>query len=903
MRVSSRSPLFWAGAIAVLTVLALVAVAAVTAATTRERTLANETANLQQVSLSLAEHAHRMLFGADLLVSSVEDQMAAQGVHTPQAFRAFGGTRDMHRTLHDAVILTADVDAISLVDAEGRLINSSRTFPVPNLVLSDRDYYTLLRDQPATALLISAPVKNRVTGQDSIFLARRVSAADGSFLGLITASITVSRLTRLFGAVLHGQGDSLSLVRRDGTLLMREPAVEGLSVTPAELARFTQETLARGEEGTLRSPATGPGGTPEIVALQAVRGYPLAVQATVPESVVLAQWRQLARLIALFTLGGAALVLALGLTLLRQWRLQLQVLETTRLRQLNDELRATVADRERAERALQRAYGENRAVTEAVNDNLFMVDRAGRLVWWNRHVEACTGLSAQELRGLSATELVDARDRAAMAQAVARVFSDGQGIVEARLLTVAGPVDYQFNGVRVLDDQGRPLGVASSGRDISERKRNEEALRRLNEELEERVAQRTTQLLAAKDEAERANQAKSDFLSRMSHELRTPMNAVLGFAQLLEMDGAHPLSDEQREYARHIRRAGDHLLTLINDVLDLAQVEAGRLSVRLEPVLLAGVIDDSLELLGDRANARGISIAVHPGDGSARVLADRLRLKQVILNLLSNAVKYNSEQGAVTLAWSSDGGPLRLNITDTGAGLTADQLARLFMPFERLDAHMIAVEGTGIGLALSKHLMRLMGGEIGVDSRPGAGSTFWITLPLAPAAESPSPVPGEPGAVPLPAPGASPGRPRQVLCIEDNAANMALVGEALARHAGLQLIAAADAGSGLALARAQRPDLILLDINLPGMDGWTVMNLLQTDESTRGIPVVAITANAMPRDIERGRLAGFATYLTKPLDIAHFDRLLEQVLSAAARTSPSVADAAAATPSSLQPGD
>ena len=896
MRVSSRSPLFWVGATAVLTVLALVAVAAVTAATTRERTLANETTNRQQLSLSLAEHAHRMLFGADLLVSSVEDQLAAQGVDTPQAFRTYGGTRDMHRALHDAVILTADVDAISLVDADGRLLNTSRTYPVPNLALADRDYYTLLRDQPRTPLVISAPVKNRVTGQESIFLARRVSAADGSFLGLITASITVSSLTRLFAAVLNGQDDSLSLVRRDGTLLIREPAAEGLSAMPAELVRFTQETLARGEAGTLYSPSTGPGGTPEIVALHAVRGYPLAIQATVPESVVLAQWRQLARLIALFTLGGAALVLALGLTLLRQWRMQLQVLESARLRQLNDELRATVADRERAEQALQRAYGENRAVTEAVNDNLFMVDATGRLVWWNRHVETCTGRSAQELRGLFATELVDVRDRAAMAKAVTRVFSDGQGIVEARLLTVAGPVDYQFNGVRVLDDHGRLLGMASSGRDISERKRNEEALRRLNEELEERVAHRTTQLLAAKDEAERANLAKSDFLSRMSHELRTPMNAVLGFAQLLEMDGARALSDEQREYARHIRRAGDHLLALINDVLDLAQVEAGKLSVRLEPVLLASVIDDSLELLRDRARARGISIDVHSSDGPARVLADRMRLKQVVLNLLSNAVKYNCERGAVTLAWSVEGGALRLNITDTGAGLTAEQLPRLFMPFERLDAHMIAVEGTGIGLALSKHLMRLMAGDIGVESRPGVGSTFWITLPLAPAAASPAPVPGEPGAVPLPAPGAWPGRASQVLCIEDNAANMALIEEALARHADLQLIAAIDADSGLALARTRRPDLILLDINLPGTDGWAVMASLQADESMRGIPVVAITANAMPADLERGRVAGFAAYLTKPLDIGHFDRVLAQLLRAAA-------GAPAATPSSLQPGD
>lgn len=901
MRASSRSPLFWVGTVAVPLVLALVAFAAVTAAATRERTLANETANLQHMSLPLAEHAHRMLFGADLLVSSVEDRMAENGVQTPQAFRQHGGTREMHRVLHEAVILTVDVDAISLVDAEGRLLNSSRSFPVANLTVADRDYFTTLRDQPGTPLAISAPLKNRVTGQESIFLARRVSAADGRFLGLVTASITTSRLTRLFAAVLHGQGDSLSLARRDGTLLVREPATEGALVMPEELVKFMKDALAGGEEGTLRSTATGPGGTPEIVAVQAVRGYPLAIQATIPESVVLAEWRQFARLIALFTLGAAALVLALGLTLLRQWRMQLQLLETARLRQLNDELQATVAERERAEQELQRAYGENRAVTEAVNDNLFMVDAAGRLVWWNRHAEVSTGRSAQELRGQPASELFDERDRAAVAEAVARVLRDGQGVVEARLLTVAGPVDHQFNGVRVLDAQGRLLGIASSGRDISERKRNEAALRRLNEELEERVAHRTTQLLAAKDEAERANLAKSDFLSRMSHELRTPMNAVLGFAQLLEMDGAHALSDEQRDFARHIRRAGDHLLDLINDVLDLAQVEAGKLSVRLEPVSLAGVINESLELVGDRARSRGISLAVQPNDRSVQVLADRTRLKQVILNLLSNAVKYNREHGSVTLAWSAHGGQLRLGITDTGPGLTEEQLARLFVPFERLDAHRMAVEGTGIGLALSKHLVRLMGGEIGVDSRPGVGSTFWVALPRALAAALPAPGPGVQRAAPLQARAAPQGRRRPVLCIEDNAINMALIEQTVARHADLRLIAAADADSGLALARTQRPDLILLDINLPGIDGWTAMALLQADESTRGIPVVAISANAMPHDLERGRTAGFAAYLTKPLDIGHFDHLLEQLLSAAGRAGASAAPAAA--PSAPLPGD
>jgi len=754
MRPSSKTPQFWVGIVAALLVLALVAFAGLTSLSARERTLDNEIANLRQVSLPLAEHAHRIFFGADLLASSVEEHLLEAGVQTPEAFRQHGGSRAMQRRLHEAVILTADVDAVSVVDADGRFINTSRAWPAPSLNLADRDYFVALRDHPGTPLVISSPLKNRLTGQETIILARRVAAADGRFLGVVTASISTSRLSRLFAAVLHGRGDSLALTRRDGTLLVREPAAEAADPAPAALARFTVATLARSEQGTLRSAATGPGGSAELIALHAVRGYPLAVQARNAESAVLEEWRQLARLITLSTLGIVVLVLALGGTLLKQWRMQLQVLETAQLRQLNQELQSTVAERERAE----------------------------------------------------------------------------------------------------------------------------DALRRLNEDLEARVARRTQQLLAAKDEAERANLAKSEFLSRMSHELRTPMNAVLGFAQLLEIDRKHPLTEDQRAFARHIRHAGDHLLELINDVLDLARVESGRLSINLEPVRVAEVIDECLALVRDTAQGRGIVFAPRAGDCNAVVQADRMRMKQVVLNLLSNAVKYNRDRGSIAVACETGDGMLQLAISDTGAGLTAEQLARLFVPFERLDADKVSVEGTGIGLALSKHLTRLMGGEIGARSTPGVGSTFWIRLPLAaplaPAVASHARTLAAPGKPPLqPA-----SVPWKVLCIEDNAANLALVEQILAQRGRVQLLSAPDAPRGLELAVEQRPDLILLDISLPGMDGWAAMERLRADERTRDIPVVAISANAMPRDLERGRKAGFAAYLTKPLDIAAFEQTLDTLL-------------------------
>jgi signal transduction histidine kinase/CheY-like chemotaxis protein len=758
MHRAMRTPLFWVASVALLLVVALVLFAGITSMSTRERTIENEFADLRQINLPLAEHAHQIFFGADLLASSIENRVLEADVQTPAAFRQHGATREMHQALNEAMILTADLESLSLVDADGRILNTSRGWPVPDGNVADRDYFIALRNQPGTPLAISAPLKNRLTGQETIVLARRVSAPDGTFLGVVAASIATSRFTRLFSAVLHGGGDSLALTRRDGALLVREPAAEGAARMPDELIRFTKAALARSEEGTLRSVSSGPGGMPELVALQAVRGYPLAIQATMLESTVLQEWWQLAWLIMLSTLGAVVLVLALVYALLRQWRLQLQVLETTKLRQLNQELQHTATERERAE----------------------------------------------------------------------------------------------------------------------------EALRRMNEELEARVAQRTHQLLAAKDEAERANLAKSEFLSRMSHELRTPMNAVLGFAQLLELDRNHPLTQNQRDFVQHIRHAGNHLLELINDVLDLARVESGKLSINLEPVRLSDVIQECLALVRDSARARGIRVEPPVGDCAVAVRADRIRVKQVVLNLLANAVKYNRGQGSVTLTCASDGKSMRLSVKDTGAGLAPEQLARLFVPFDRLDADKVSVEGTGIGLALSKHLTHLMGGEIGVQSTPGTGSTFWIDLPLDRAPAQTTAVHDEPGAAATALP-AAPAEPRRttVLCIEDNAANLALIEQILARRGGNQLFSAADAPHGLELARRQRPDVILLDISLPGMDGWAAMARLQADECTRAIPVVAISANAMPRDVDRGRAAGFAAYLTKPLNVAQFDRVLDELLAPA----------------------
>jgi CheY-like chemotaxis protein/two-component sensor histidine kinase len=401
---------------------------------------------------------------------------------------------------------------------------------------------------------------------------------------------------------------------------------------------------------------------------------------------------------------------------------------------------------------------------------------------------------------------------------------------------------------------------------VTERKLLDQALHETNVELER-----------AKIAAEKANHAKSDFLSSMSHELRTPLNAILGFAQLMDSE-APPATPSQKASIGQILHAGWYLLELINEILDLAQIESGQLALSKETVSLAEVMAECRAMIEPQGNKRGITLTFPPFETPHFVSADRTRLKQVLVNLLSNAIKYNQPAGTVVVDYAATAPDrTRISVRDTGAGLSREKLMQLFQPFNRLGQECSAEEGTGIGLVMSKRVVELMGGVIGVESTVGTGSVFWFELSSA-TAQQPAIGTARPTAA-LPALAHQQTSQRTLLYVEDNPANLRLVEQLIARRPDVRLLSAANGNLGVALARDHLPHVILMDINLPGINGFDALRILREDPTTAHIPVIALSANAMPRAIEKGEQAGFFSYLTKPIKVVEFMEMLDKALS------------------------
>jgi len=516
-----------------------------------------------------------------------------------------------------------------------------------------------------------------------------------------------------------------------------------------------------------------------------------------------------------------------------------------------------ITQRKRAEAALRESSAELGALLAAFPGYIAATDEQMRITYVNLRLLDALGRSAEGTIGHTLREVMGEERGASIEVAVAAARRGERSVTESvmerpgreRLVLEVTRV----GGPRQPDGRQTCYGF---GVDITARKQAEAAL------------------IAARDEAESANRAKSQFLSQMSHELRTPLNAVLGFGQLLESDPRATLVPHHQAWVREMRRGADHLLSLINEILDLGSIEAGELSLELELLAPAELVGECLALVQAVAQSLGVTLHGTPdGLQEVQVRADRRRLKQVLLNLLGNAIKYNRQGGEVAVLWRLEGGELWLGVRDTGRGLTPDEQQRLFQPFERLGAAQSGIEGTGIGLAISRRLIDAMGGHIDVHSVAGQGSTFWLRLPCNGAAAVP--------ALPTPevAAGAADGTrasltPRRVLYIEDNPVNVVLMQAMLERLPGVQLFCAATPSEGLRLAALHLPALVLLDIHLPEMDGFAVLQRLRQQPATAATPVVAVSANALQEDISAAHAAGFTAYLTKPLSL---DTLLATV--------------------------
>ncbi len=510
-----------------------------------------------------------------------------------------------------------------------------------------------------------------------------------------------------------------------------------------------------------------------------------------------------------------------------------------------------------AQEKLRKRESDLNALVNSIDDVIVTVDENGRFL--NAWAKERDNLSNSYLNSSANTigDIFDIETASLYQTKIKQIIDTGiSDCVEYSVQTNKGYKWFQAR-ISLVDDKERTAVV--SARDITQRIEMEKSI------------------ILAKEEAEKANKAKSQFLSNMSHELRTPLNAVLGFAQVLQMDTGTPLDELQSQSVKEILKAGNHLLTLINEVLDLAKIESGKLSLSIEPVQIVPMIEETLTIIKPMAEQYGIHINQFFEEcNKDYILADRTRIKQVLINLLSNAIKYNKENGQVTFYCEKNMGSIRINVLDTGIGIEESELNNIFQPFHRISNLDRVIEGTGIGLTVAKQLIELMNGSIGVNSQVGSGSHFWIDLPCS---EIITEISGDPVKQLENINFDENDNIYKIIYVEDNPANLKLVERIIGHIPNTKMISATTGELCVDMAKAHKPNLILLDINLPGIDGFEVLRRLRENAETVDIPVMAVSANAMPRDIEKGKACGFIDYITKPIDVRNLLDKIKQILT------------------------
>ncbi|MBD3671467.1 MAG: PAS domain S-box protein, partial [Gammaproteobacteria bacterium] len=526
--------------------------------------------------------------------------------------------------------------------------------------------------------------------------------------------------------------------------------------------------------------------------------------------------------------------------------------QENRLKQLNEKLEVMVQER-------TATIQEQSAILDQIHDSVITTDMQGVITGWNKGAERLFGYTAVESLGQPVNMIYPEDQHEYLARHIIEPLQqNGELEVEAVMQRKSGEhFDVHISLTLLRDKAGKPIGMAGYTLDISDRKQAER------------------NLIVAMQQAEEASRSKSEFLSRMSHELRTPMNAILGFSQLLEQNISGNLNAEEMDYVNEVMQAGRHLLELINEVLDLSRIESGRMQLSLETIELNELIKECVSLIRPLADEKSIRIELKQPDRLSYAKADRVRLKQIILNLLSNAVKYNHNDGHIEFTCEEKEKHYRIRICDNGQGIPETMQHRVFDPFDRLGADKTSIEGTGIGLSLSKRLIEYMGGTLGFTSTEGKGSCFWFDIGRARGREGDSNEPGRMSAAGL---GEA---THKMLYIEHNPSNLRLVRRLLATRPDISLVEAKDLEQASEQIRAHHVKLILVNLHMPGEDdSYQLIQRLRVDDATRNIPVVALSADASEHDIQQGLAAGFQDYLHKPIDLTHFYRILDQYIGA-----------------------
>ena len=781
-----------------------------------EAALADADRATQNAALLIAEHTAQSFdsIRAILTAAATLRDEVAEGRHRDKA--------TIHNLLKAIPGGSPMLRAVSWTDAEGNRIATSQFPDPPPLNVADQEHFIAQRDAPGNGLYIAAPTRSKLTGDLVINVSRRFETSDGRFAGVVTGVIDPSYFAAVYRSVELAPSRVAVLLRGDGTILVREPRADNLLGQSAAQGIFFQKYLPHAPSGTVhgRFPAQG---------AERIASYARVPRSSQIVLVSILRADALKTFYANLAQGGLRLGVMLAVLAVGAHLLAVQL------------------------RRRQRADSQFRELLEGAPDAMVIADKEGRILLVNKQLETLFGYERGEVLGQQIEMLMPdqfraqhlAHRRAFMSHPRTRPMGAGLDLRGRRKDGTEFAIEVSLSPLQT--EQG--LLISGAIRDITARKRVE------------------AELTEAKQAAEASSRAKSDFLSSMSHDLRTPLNAVIGFAQMLEMNRERTLTAKQREYCEYIKSGGNHLLDLVNEVLDLAGIESGRLKLSIEPVKVQDALETVHAAMSPLAAKAGVSLNVAVTAMIADIRADDFRLRQVLINLVSNAIKYNWPRGSVTMtAEATPSERIRLVVTDTGAGIPAERQKELFEPFHRLGAEHTDVEGTGIGLALSRRLVEAMGGNIGFTSEVGRGSTFWIEFPTT-AETAPVQISADVDAAA--APRAKAGG-YSLLYVEDNPANLRLMEHLVSTLPNVAMLAAPTPQLGLEMAVAHRPNVIVLDLNLPGMSGFAVLARLKAMPETRDIPVVALTAAAFPRDIKRGLAAGFFRYITKPLDVNAF---------------------------------